>query len=415
MIVASDCRIATGSDWWQISCAVAASGLDVPGRLYYRLLAPAPPWVPAQLDAFVPPLLLLAAATSRPLVLNGHVSPALVNQAGMAARIWRSWSKTTATVEVSASARRAEGRRARRAGSFFSCGVDSFYTLLTLRSRYDDDDPRAVRHLVTCHGFDIPLSDGGRFDSLLRSVRHVAENTGTAVIPCVSNARDFVRAVSWSLLGHGPCLGGVALALGPIGDCIYVPAAYAYDEVEPNGVHPNIDPLWSSETVDVVHSGATANRATKIAYLSGSAIARRHLHVCWQNVTEQNCCRCEKCLRTMLELELHGVLAETPTFPLALEADAIRAISIEPHLFPFWQGWLKRARESGVNRNLVEAVEFLLARELFDRGAVGTRFNRLVTAPLARAGLTPERMKRIDSALFGGRITARFRGMRTRS
>ena len=44
---------------------------------------------------------------------------------------------------------------------------------------------------------------------------------------------------------------------------------------------------------------------------------QRHLRVCWKNYGRRdNCCRCEKCLRTMLMLDLLGKLGPFEAFPL---------------------------------------------------------------------------------------------------
>ena len=122
------------------------------------------------------------------------------------------------------------------------------------------------------------------------------------------------------------------------------------------------------ETVDIVHSGAEATRAEKIARLSRSSVALAHLRVCWQNVGKAyNCCRCEKCLRTMADLELCGVLDGMEAFPLPLTPDVMRSVRIQPHLLGFWQEWLERARQANIDQALCDTVAELVSRERFEQ------------------------------------------------
>ena len=118
-------------------------------------------------------------------------------------------------------------------------------------------------------------------------LERAAGDLGKELVTVRTNARDFVKRIGWTRHGYGPCLGGVGLALSPITDTVYRPASYAYHQFPPGGsnaAHPFFDSLWSTETLDIVHSGAEATRAEKIAHLSRSSVALAHLRVCWQNV-----------------------------------------------------------------------------------------------------------------------------------
>jgi hypothetical protein len=44
-------------------------------------------------------------------------------------------------------------------------------------------------------------------------------------------------------------------------------------------------------------------------------LALETLHVCWEERSEGNCGRCEKCYRTLLALEILGVRGRCQTFP----------------------------------------------------------------------------------------------------
>jgi hypothetical protein len=331
--------------------------------------------------------------------------------------LWNQWDARATPIEVRAAPFRPV-HRASAAAVFFSGGVDSFYSVVSTDSRYGSADPRAIRFLVFCHGFDIPLEDRGRYEYVRAHLARAADDLGKELVSARTNARDFVGCVDWAHQGYGPCLGGLGLALGAIADTVYLPAAYAYHQIHAEGAnasHPFVDPLWSTENVDIVHSGGEATRARKIARLARSPVALAHLRVCWQNVEgAYNCCRCEKCLRTMAELELCGVLDGMETFPLPFTADGLRSLRIQPHLFGFWQEWLDRARRANVDPALCEAIDEVLARERFQRSRTGQAVRAWVRRPLDGVGLTPARLKHIDRALLHGRGLSAFRYLRAR-
>jgi len=91
--------------------------------------------------------------------------------------------------------------------------------------------------------------------------------------------------------------------------------------------HPLTDPLFSDESLSVLHDGCEAGRVDKVLALSGSALALQHLRVCWERVEgAYNCGVCEKCLRTMTSLYAVGVLQQSASFPQRLEAAQILAL-----------------------------------------------------------------------------------------
>ena len=107
-------------------------------------------------------------------------------------------------------------------------------------------------------------------------------------------------------LTQGSALASVALLLGF--PRVYVPAAYSYSQLIPLGSHPLTDPLWSNESVEIVHDGAEARRVDKVMTIAGNAAALANLRVCFDDMND-NCGRCAKCLRTMIPLGLLGASA----------------------------------------------------------------------------------------------------------
>ena len=63
------------------------------------------------------------------------------------------------------------------------------------------------------------------------------------------------------------------------------------------------------------HVGDELGRDEKLRELASDELVRRHLRVCWENrLLSLNCCRCDKCLVTMVALEAPGQLDRFQTF-----------------------------------------------------------------------------------------------------
>ena len=127
----------SGSDV-RLSCRLEAPGLDLPPTFWIDLPSDLAPAISASGDPFLPPLLLVAMRHRRRLVMESHVSAALLDAIPRLMTIFEQRADTAnpfTQVEVVATpACRFE--RGPHAGLFFSGGVDSFYTLLRNVARY---------------------------------------------------------------------------------------------------------------------------------------------------------------------------------------------------------------------------------------------------------------------------------------
>ncbi len=213
-------------------------------------------------------------------------------------------------------------RRARPDGvaAFFTGGVDSFFTVLRHREE--------LTALVYVHGFDVGLDAVPLRDTVSAGLRAAAAELG---LPLVEVEAD-VRAVSDRYLSwddyHGAALATVAHLLADRFHRVYIPATMTYATLLPLGSHPVLDPLWSSERLEIVHSGAAATRPEKLAAIAGCAAARRWLRVCWENRDgAYNCGTCEKCLRTAVALRLAGVADGFDSMP-ALDLRAVADVAL---------------------------------------------------------------------------------------
>lgn len=281
---------------------------DVPGDLAEAVSRNANPWLVA--------LAPIAATLGERLTIDAPADPVLVANVRELLRIWTSWYPDLEAIDiVTAGAPDSIEPRQGRTAAFFSGGVDSFFT--ALRHRLGDGTPHSVKidDLMLIHGFDIPLRHQEAFDRLRRRLEPVAHDLDCRLVVVSTNLRDTRFALGdWQHLTHGAALAAVGLTLESRYGQLLIPSSAGYRDLRFWGSHPLTDPLFSSSRMRVVHDGPAFMRAEKTEYVSRSNLALEHLRVCWKNGTDENCSRCNNCLRTMLTLEALGVLRRCPTF-----------------------------------------------------------------------------------------------------
>lgn len=357
-------------------------------------------------DAFVPALLLPAMVHGEDLYIDGHVSPRLQVGARHAMDILHAWRRSfsipselrriSIKAPLSPSSDHGEG-----AGLFFSCGVDSFYSLI--KSQDARDAQHRVSHLVLVHGFDVKLANTPLFEQMRRVATLAARHTGTELIVVRNNIREFSnRIISWDIY-HGGALGSLGLAMSPVLQRCVIASTHAYGELVPWGSHPLLDVQWCTEGVKFVHDGCEALRTEKIRYLAESQLALQGLRVCWDNNnTAYNCGECEKCLRTMIGLEAVGALERCTTFDRPLEVQAIRRMKLDPSesSLRFIEDVVMVLGDSARDEEIRSALKYAMRKAKW-RGRAGV-FARQIFGQ----GAT---LERIGGATFSDRGAARAR------
>jgi hypothetical protein len=150
---------------------------------------------------------------------------------------------------------------------------------------------------------------------------------------------------------------------------IYFSSSNSYKTLLPQGTHPLLDPLWSTSSVEFVHDGAEVPRAEKVVSIARNPDARKLLRVCWIDPQAEmlNCCRCEKCLRTMVALSAVGELHADECFKLPLKPSLLRSIELNELTRDWWLENHGLLVASGAEPRLLAAVERLLEPSWFKR------------------------------------------------
>jgi hypothetical protein len=244
--------------------------------------------------------------------------------------------------------------------------VDSFYTVLEGRD--------AIDAVVYVHGFDVPLHDRAKRERVVEGLAGAAAGLDLPLIELETDLRSTSNPICRWGLYHGAALASVAHLLAPRFERVLIPASYTTKD-GPWGSHPRLDPLWTTESVEVVHDRPIP-RVEKLARLTRSDVAMSALRVCWQDSGDYNCGHCEKCLRTMASLRLHGALERCATFPDHLSLRLLSEARMHDELvLGLSRQNLQLAESLGTDPALTEAL----------RKAVGRNSRRLARQRLYRS------------------------------
>jgi len=270
-------------------------------------------------DPFLPIALIPAMRRNWPVVIEGAVSPALLEGADTIQEIMTGWYPKFHKVAITPSeAAPARQYAARSVGTFFSGGVDSFYTL--------QQHLNEINTLVFVHGMDIPLKYEHERAQIVASIRDLATQLNLNLIEVETNLRHFGQAhVSWPRAYFGAALASVGLMLEPALSTVHIAAANTRSQLRPEGSHPDTDPKWGNGAVEIIHDGLDASRFDKIRSLVEWPLFLSHVRVCYQRTgSGLNCGRCMKCLWTMMLLRATGYLEQVTTFANPLDFNALR-------------------------------------------------------------------------------------------
>lgn len=281
-------------------------------------------------DGFVTALLLLAMARSEDLRVRGVLSARLLQGLTEYQRIFHAWFPgrfAPVAIECEGVRDAPPGDIPACVGAAFSGGVDSSFTL----SSHLPSDAERMHGAIDCalfiHGMDIPLHDEHTFAVASQRYHSQLAALGIRLLTARTNVRQFVDVLPWELM-HGTALGSAALMADRLLRRFYIPASFPYTELAPWGSHPLTDPLMSTDTLEVLHDGCVA-RVDKIIKVANWAPARSWLRVCWERPDAlQNCCRCYKCVLTMVSLDVAGHLADCVTFQETLERSQVRGLRL---------------------------------------------------------------------------------------
>jgi len=315
----------------------------LPQELWYRFPKALVGNLSVRADAFAPTAMLVAMYAGENLLVRGSISPRLAYSLLEIQEIFHSWMPKLFQlvnlqfdcIEPAVIA----DRQPARAGTAFSGGVDSFYTLWALMPENQPIPQARVTHGLFIHGLDLRLDDEDNFQAAARHYQSLFEKAGLELVVGSTNAFQFSEfRISWPLF-FGPPTVGAAMLLSPFLSRFYLPAGMAsYQKLIPQASHPLTDHLLSTETLDVIHHGLSVNRYEKVKAIASWPATHQSLRVCSDKQRMyglQNCAACHKCYRTMTLLEILGVSQfYSENFPKRLSPGSYLRWGLLTHLYP---------------------------------------------------------------------------------
>ncbi len=351
----------------QITSAVTIEGLQQGRkRLWYRLPVEYKSALAKTPDPFVVGSVFLAMRTSADLVVHGEVWPSLLRNLEEFQAAWSCWlpnkyARVAINVDVEREHPRADNGQ--RALAAFSGGVDSCFTTYRHTTGNCGRLKRDLRGGVMIHGFDIPLNENEVFERAAAKAKMMLQSIGIELIPMATNFRELED--DWHdahICGLASCLMmfqeeyGVGLIAG----------SPPYDNISvspPWGSNPVTDWMLSSGRFRIIHDGAGFTRAQKLGAMAKWPEAMKYLRVCWEGEQkDRNCCRCEKCIRTILNFRAIGL-----GLPECFECDITDAqiMSVtglnSQHLFDYGK-ILSMAKAASISESWVAALEKCIRR-----------------------------------------------------
>lgn len=316
--------------------------------------------VPVEKDAspFVAAALLPAMLSGEDLEVEGSISSRLLETVDTIAAAYSAWDPRLRPPSVAPEGSSEAGRRAEGTACFFSRGADSMVSAAARRIR-----PAPLTHLVFCDGIEPRHSPRTAVEEV-ELARSAASVLGLPLVVVKTDVRAFSdRFWGWGST-HGGALSAVALALGGWFGRVVIPSTESFASLVPFGSSPLVDPLFSTDQVEIHHDDLTLTRAGKVAAL----VDQRpdllpFLKVCFEEDRSDNCGRCGKCLVTMAALVAAGGLPMATGFPSSIDLGLVRGLSIVPlQARMHWVAVMRMLDATGRQGELRDAMEEALRR-----------------------------------------------------
>jgi len=336
---------------------IDSKGAEYPNDLWYSFPTNYIEYIETNADAFAAAVLPLAMALGEDLIVRGKLSARLLFGLGECQRILHCWAPDRLKiVEIvcDSVAERDAGQTPKAVGLSFSGGVDSYFSLKQHLRDVEQVNNYAITHCNYVYGLERWSNPGdmGGYENLKQTYNKVMGKIGIELIMSRTNMRDFLDTIKgWYLYWYslGAALSTPALLLNRLFSKYYIASSFEYTETFVYGSHPMLDHYFSTETLQIIHDGASYSRFDKTEALSDWPIVYDSLHVCWRYpASMKNCCECEKCRRTILHLEIIGALSKFECFKKPYDRTKYRYTLVpDSSILKFYEDAIKHAKKRG--------------------------------------------------------------------
>jgi hypothetical protein len=334
-------------------------------RLWYKLPAKHREIITNNCDPFVIANILMAMSQSTNIVVHGIVSPSLLQNLAEFQAAWSSWRPNQyKLIEITAEIEQEEyfnqnnhnNQNIDNAIATFSGGVDSSFTMYHHSRKTCGRQQQNIKAGLMVHGFDIPLAEEEAFNSAAKKSKIMLSSLGIELIPMATNFREVIP-INWEDT-FATALASCMILLQKGYTKGLIPSSFPYNALAfPYGSNPITDALLSSKTFQIIHDGAAFTRLEKIKAISSWKEASQNLRICWEGKQkDSNCCRCEKCVRNILNYRILGI-----DLPECFEQDIsdkqILHTKAKGAQLDALERTLKAAKSAGISATWVTALE----------------------------------------------------------
>ncbi|WP_163832473.1 hypothetical protein [Spartinivicinus ruber] len=232
------------------------------------------------------------------------ISPLLFKKVYEIQQVYHCWNPKLQPVAINAAIYEdiTNKPKNQKSGSFFSGGIDSTFTLI---SHFDEID-----YLIFLTGFD-QFDPVDQHKAIIKKLNNIAQKHNKSLVVIKNNVREYINEKKISNeFQHGITMASLGISL-PLSK-VFIPSSFTYNTLFPWGSHPIADPMWSTESVSIIHDGLQATRVEKTLTIIEQKKFHDDLQVCWKYV-DRNCGQCSKCIRTLLVFKLTN--KTTSAFP----------------------------------------------------------------------------------------------------
>jgi hypothetical protein len=346
-------------------------------KVYFKFSKKYKSFIAVDASPFAAAILLPSMKLGEDLTIEGKISKQLYDGMHEIMDVVCGWDIGLRRINIKAAEVANDTVQGDTVATCFSGGVDSFYTWL----KHKNDTTSPVQAMLFVNGYDISLDNKELLDVTVKSIKTIANEENAQLIQAESNIRTFIDPILGWGLSHGGCLAAAGLCLRQGLKLMYIPSSRIIEQQRPWGTSLFTDHLWSTEKLSFIHDGAEASRVNKVVWqISKSPVALKHLRVCWKEVeSSYNCGVCSKCIRTMVNLRVAGVLDQAATFPNTIDnkrianmridegdivhqkenIDALKERDLDPDLRTALQTSLDIALNPSLKRRILKAVTYL--------------------------------------------------------
>ncbi len=274
-------------------------------------------------DAFLFALLPIALVSQEERIhIDGPLCPESLTNAISMLKLFQLWYHHKKLPVITALSYQVQIPSPAKAALFISAGVDSLANYCRNVHIYPNNHPRRFAHAFFVYGMD--LGDPNKpaahhtYQKTVTSLTALLRDETCELVPVTTNVREMYGQWRFYADYHfGPLMAGIAHALSAKTSEFSISLDNQIQNYVPRGSHPLLNKYFSSSFLTSQSGMEAYTRLEKYQFFQYVPNVISQLRVCHSPPSHQqytNCGKCEKCIRTKLELLISGYLDRATSF-----------------------------------------------------------------------------------------------------